>query len=481
MESIWTSLREAILTLLAIIATLLCVLAIDAETGPAVLAVVLALSLSRSQLDRDQKGRVEAAIVLPLIGLVALGVGALLKQVPVVGALVFVAGMALSIWLRRFGSAARRAGSLIALPFVVLLVTPHIPSQRLGTVMALLMPILVALVALVWVSAFHWLGRRIPWLPPFPSHAETAGVPAAVPERTSALRPDATTRMALQMAAALSAAFIVGFMVFPERWSWVVLTAFIVNSGNRGRGDVAYKSVLRVLGAGAGTLAALVLSDPFSSSDSATVGFILVAVFFGIWLRPLGYAWWALFVTLALALLQHFTGMQTRLVLWPRLEEILIGAVIGVAAAWFVLPVRSLDVMKRRIADALAALSTALDPASTPGLPDDFEAAVARVEQLAPAFRAWRRVSRRFDSIQPADWVDSLAGCVDPASAVIRGERAATGLRTEVGKARRAMREPAGILPALQALRQRLEQASQVVEGVPPVGAPRGRSGHAAS
>lgn len=48
----------------------------------------------------------------------------------------------------------------------------------------------------------------------------------------------------------------------------------------------------------------------------------------------------------------------------PALEEIVIGALIGIAAAWFVLPIRSTTVLRRRIADALAALSDALDPAN---------------------------------------------------------------------------------------------------------------------
>ena len=92
---------EAVVTMLAVLSTLACTLAIAPGSGPAVLAVVLSLSLSRSHLDRDLRGRLEAAVVLPLVGLVAIGVGMLLRQLPWVGALTFVAGMFLSIWLRK--------------------------------------------------------------------------------------------------------------------------------------------------------------------------------------------------------------------------------------------------------------------------------------------------------------------------------------------------------------------------------------------
>src|ERR1051325_2235704 len=217
------ALAEATATLLAALATMLCALAIAPGAGAATLAVVLCISLSRSQLDRDLRGRLEAAVVLPLIGVVALGVGLLLRHLPWVGAAVFVAGMFVSIWLRRFGPMAQRAGSLIALPFVVLL-------------------------ALFWVTVFHLLVR---WLRIRPS-ADEDDAPVAAPAAQDKPGLAVSTRMAIQMAVALAAAFAIGFFFFRERWGWIVLTAFIVNSGNRGRLDVVYKSGMRVLGAAVG-------------------------------------------------------------------------------------------------------------------------------------------------------------------------------------------------------------------------------------
>ena len=438
--------------MLAAIATLVCAVAIAPGPGPAVLAVVLCLSLSRSQLDRDLRGRVEAAIALPIVGLVTVGVGTLLHHAPWFGASVFVAGMFLSIWLRRFGLMARRAGSLIALPFVVLLTTPHIRTAPASTIPAPLIPIFIALLALLWVGVLHALARRVHFLPPALAPERAAPAPA----HTSSLRPMASTRMAIQMAVALTVSFVVGYVFFAERWAWIVLTAFIVISGNRGRLDVAYKSVLRVLGAAAGTLIALTLTLHVGSHEMTTVVLMLAAIFLGVWLRPLGYAWWALFVTLALALLQGFTGSAAPRILWPRLEEIVIGAVIGVASAWFVLPVRSTAVLRRRVADALAALSNALDPTTPMRTSDDFTAAVVAVAQMAPAFRASRLVTRRFRSVQPADWVDALVACRDPAIALIESSGTPGTVRRSVGAARKSMREPAAILPALQDLRRSL-------------------------
>lgn len=449
------ALREACVTMLAALATLFCAQAIAPGSGSGVLSVVLCLSLSRSHLDRDRRGRIEAAFALPVVGLVAVGVGMLLHRVPWLGALVFVAGMFLSIWLRRFGPMARRAGSLIALPFVVLLTAPRIQAPPAGPIPALLVPVLIALLALLWVSVLHALARRLRMLPP-PRAAKHHSINPA-PARQSSMRPIASTRMAIQMAVALAVAFAVGYGFFAERWAWIVLTAFIVSSGNRGRLDVVYKSVLRVFGAAAGTLVAVTLTVRIGSHDMATIVLIFGAIFLGLWLRPLGYGWWALFVTLALALLQGFAGAPApQHILWPRLEEIVLGALIGIASAWFVLPVHSTTVLRGRLADALAALGTALDPATTERTPDDFVSALAKVEEVAPAFRASRLATRRFRALQPADWIDTLLACRDPAVAVIEKAETPASVRRAVGAARKSLREPAQLLPALQELQRSL-------------------------
>jgi uncharacterized membrane protein YccC len=312
--------------------------------------------------------------------------------------------------------------------------------------------LVVALLSLLWVTVFHVLARKFRLLPPVETVEETH----AAPSSQSHLRPIASTRMAVQMAVALALSFVVGYVFFAERWAWIVLTAFIVHTGNRGRLDVAYKSGLRVLGAAAGTVLAMSLSFHAGMSPTTTGALILVALFFGIWLRPLGYAWWALFVTLALALLQGFEAQPPATVLWLRLEEIVIGAVIGLASAWLVLPVRSTDVLRRRLADALAAMAEATDPATAERSPARVARKLDELEDLAAPFRAARRVTRRFRTIQPADWVDTLLACRAPAIDVITRGETPGRVRQAIGAARKALREPAALLPALQQLKETL-------------------------
>ena len=163
--AVWGALREAIVTFAAALATLACTLALGRGLDSAVLGVVLCVSLSRSQLDRDKGHRLQTVLVLPAVGLSAIGVGSLLRDMPWLGALVFVAFMSLSIWLRRFGLTARRIGSRISRPFVALLVTPRIDSVSISMIPATLVPIVIALLALLWVSVLHTVARSIGFLP----------------------------------------------------------------------------------------------------------------------------------------------------------------------------------------------------------------------------------------------------------------------------------------------------------------------------
>jgi uncharacterized membrane protein YccC len=262
------------------------------------------------------------------------------------------------------------------------------------------------------------------------------------------------------MAVAIAIAFAVGFLVFPQRWAWIVLTAFIVSSGNRGRLDVVYKSVLRVLGAGIGTLAALLVSLQLGSHDDFTVALMLGAVFLGIWLRPLNYAWWALFVTLALALLQGFEGVSAQAMLSLRLEEIVIGALVAVASAWCVYPVRSTDVLRRRIADVLAQLSDAFDPNTPAQPPGTLQAAFTGLSEVAPSFHALRWATSHFKPGQPADWIDTVLACQQPARALLARQQAPVEVRKAIGAARKVLRDPEALPGALHALTATLQAGS---------------------
>jgi uncharacterized membrane protein YccC len=214
--------------------------------------------------------------------------------------------------------------------------------------------------------------------------------------------------MALQLAVALGAAFAVGRTTAPEHWSWTVLTAYVVQAGTRGRGDVLYKGVLRLAGAAVGTAGATVLVGLLAPGSALAVVAILSVLGVATVLRERSYAYWAAGMTAALALFYGYLGQTDPSLLADRLEQIALGAALSVAAAWFVAPIRTRDVLRRRFADALAAYTDQLKG-------HDAAVPLQALRAQRPALHA-RRVLRL--GAAGADAIDGLlaVGPLEPAS-----------------------------------------------------------------
>jgi uncharacterized membrane protein YccC len=271
--------------------------------------------------------------------------------------------------------------------------------------------------------------------------------------------------MAIQLAVALTAAFALGRELFPGHWAWMVITVYIVHSGNRGRGDVAYKSALRVAGAAGGTVVATLLSGAFPAGNPLPIVLIFVTLGVATLLRALSYAYWAAGVTAVLSLLNGYYGMTGGAVLLERLEAIGVGVLVGLAAAWFVLPVRTGDVVRRRIAGVLAALSDYVaaartDPASLTTHQRHVDAALDQLAQVAAPLRAHRRLPRLLRGTRPHldDAVSPVLACRAPThvlTAALTADppqpvdpRALGGLQRRIGVSRRALaRRPEPAMP----------------------------------
>jgi hypothetical protein len=485
---------------------------VNATPGALILTAVLAMTLARNRLAASWRGRAEALVLLPFISIATAGVGYLILDIPILGAAAFITAIFLSIWLRRFGPVWFRVGSLIALPFVTLLIAPGGGGHTTPWVAAIL-----SLVALAVVVALRLLAEATHFLPRDPTrprplelergsqaagqhenppgsqHGSQAasppgsqagsqyGSPAAVQPgnqsasplpaaRASTMRPVASTRMAIQMATGLIAAVIVGALIFPQHVVWVVLTAFLVASGNRGRADVLYKSGLRIVGAAAGSLGAsvLVLVVPANhpiASGAPFVVILLVIIAVGLWLRQWTYAAWALVVTLVIALLQNATGAEATAgsYVWTRVLAIIVGALCGLAAAWFVLPVRSEPIARLRIAQALGSLAAFIAPeARTDSAWADAADAhvnesLKRLEEIAPAWDMFGRLTPWRDSTRKPDQWMRLTH--EAAHRIRRVESIPGPARRALGEARKSMREPDRIGPALIALNDALDDA----------------------
>jgi hypothetical protein len=386
-------------------------------------AVVIAATLARTQRGADAADRLIGLGVLAVSAAAASETGSLLVRYPVVGDAVFTCAVAATIWIRRFGSRATKAGTVMVVPFVALLVTYVQGASAYGAGHDLWSAV-VAVIAGCAVAAVRWGGHRRP-----------------APGRAAAGRSKASTRMAAQMAAALALAFAAGHLWFPVHWTWIVLTAFIVCSGARGRGDVVHKGVLRAAGAAVGTIVATWIAGSFPPDDAVSVVIIFAVLGVAIWLRQFSYAYWAGCVTAVLSLLYGYFGENAAPLLRTRLEEIAIGAAVGIAASWFVVPVRTSDVLRRRLADVLAALSDVL---ASRGDVTVFSDIVGQLELLSPALRAQRRLGHR----QGADVIDAVRELVpavrELSFAAEPGGELRSAVAGNVGAVRRALGGRAG-------------------------------------
>lgn len=303
------------------------------HTDVLVLAVALTLTLSSTQRTADTRRRFTALVLLPVTAGASIFLGRLIVSHYALGAAVYTAGMALAIWIRRYGPVATKAGTLLALPLVALLVVPGpaLPPKAQSGLVTWGWSALVGALACGVVWLVQGLGDRFG---PRPWRAEPA---PGQPPRRSRLHPRPSTRMALQMAAGVAAAFAVGRLFFDDHWPWVVLTAYVAASGNRGRTDVLRKGIERLAGATVGTLlAAGVAAIGLTGDTSVALMFAVLTV--ALWLRPLNYAYWAAGMTCALSLLLGYFGQDALHLLPTRLEGIAVGAVLSVASAWWLLP-----------------------------------------------------------------------------------------------------------------------------------------------
>jgi hypothetical protein len=428
-----------------------------ARPAPAVVAAFLALGFGRRPAPRGA-ALAGAAATVAVIAPAAAAIGVLLHALPPAGAALFVAGMAGSVWLRNFGARERTAGALIALPFVAMLVVPGRAAAPGGLAVDLALFVAAGLVALAVSAAIAALAGDAP---------EGAG---AAPPRAKRPGLSVPSRMALQMAVALSAAFAIGFGWFPAHWGWTVLSAYIVCGMARGRGDALYTGMLRLAGAAGGTVAAALLAAAGCAAGGPFEAVAIAGVLFaGLWLREISYAYWAASMTLVLALLAGTDGPATLALLGERLTAIFWGAASAIAAAWFVVPIRTEAVIRRRLADALAALDqlVAAAPEERAATAARFEGLMDELDGVAPPVYWHRRIFAYGDvNEHPARWIDLARGLRPPARALASGDAVpADGatLRRAIGRTRKAIAEhgkrdpdapPSSISGALAAVKE---------------------------
>ena len=147
---------------------------------------------------------------------------------------------------------------------------------------------------------------------------------------------DPSTKAAVQVAVATSAATLLGEMISPDRWYWAVLTAFLVFTGVSTRGEILTRVGHRIVGTIAGVVAGVLLASLIGQNPPAQIIVLVLCVFCAFYLVTVAYAWLTFFVTVVLAMLYGLLGNFSVQVLELRIAETVAGGAVGIASAYFV-------------------------------------------------------------------------------------------------------------------------------------------------
>ncbi|OUS83119.1 FUSC family protein [Rhodococcus sp. NCIMB 12038] len=193
-----------------------------------------------------------------------------------------------------------------------------------------------------------------------------------------------STKAAIQVAVATSAATILGELISPDRWYWAVLTAFLVFTGASTRGEILSRAGHRVVGTIAGVLAGVLLSALVGNNQPLQLLLLVVCVFFAFYLVTVAYALLSFFVTVMLAMLYGLLGTFSIEVLELRIYETAAGGIVGIAAAYFILSTGTESTLISKIDDYLdqmtALIDTAIGAVVQPGSDTDLVADIRKLD-----------------------------------------------------------------------------------------------------
>lgn len=161
------------------------------------------------------------------------------------------------------------------------------------------------------------------------------GQPAAKPDFSFG---NPLMRAAVQITTASSVAMLFGLMLSRDRWFWAVLTAFLIFTNTKSRGDTALRALQRSVGTLLGIGSGLVLATLLAGHPEISVPVGVLGIFLGFYFLQMSYAVMSFFISIVLCLIYGLMGQLTFDLLLLRVEETLIGAVVGAAVAFLVFP-----------------------------------------------------------------------------------------------------------------------------------------------
>ena len=300
-------------------------------------------------------------------------------------------------------------------------------------------------------------------------------------------RLEPTTRTAIQVAIATSIATVLGELVSPARWYWAVLSAFVVFTGTTTRGEILTRAGHRIVGTVVGVIAGVLLAALVGHNPPVQLALIVVCVFFAFYLVAVANGLLVFFITVLLAMLYGLLGTFSVAVLELRIVETCVGASVGIAAAYFILPTRTRETVRDKVDDYLEALDDLIvqcvDSVVEPGRGVDLVPAARRLDlalqalqtaarplqvgasdrrslRVAPASRARRSTARL---VRVLEACDRAAHALTRAGIVAAGADPDTAPSPEIREALRSGRDD--VRASVAALRSVVREAGGDSDG----------------
>ncbi|MEU2600514.1 FUSC family protein [Streptomyces hirsutus] len=178
-----------------------------------------------------------------------------------------------------------------------------------------------------------------------------------------------TTRQAIQAAVATGLALLAGAALSPTRQYWAAIAAFVVFGGTDTSGHAIVKGLQRIAGTLLGAVIGFAIALLTGAAPAVVLPLVAVCVFAAMYTAPISYAQMVFWMTMLIALLYEFLGKLNTLAIELRVAETILGAVIALATATFLLPTRTRE---KFTTDLLALLHTIGDITRTAltGTPD---------------------------------------------------------------------------------------------------------------
>jgi uncharacterized membrane protein YccC len=226
-----------------------------------------------------------------------------------------------------------------------------------------------------------------------------------------------STKAAIQVAVATTAATILGELISPDRWYWAVLTAFLVFTGVSTRGEILTRAGHRIVGTIAGVVAGVLLATLIGHNPPLQIVLLVICVFCAFYLVTVAYAWLTFFVTVLLAMLYGLLGDFSIQVLELRIVETAAGGLVGIASAYFIFSTGTRATFVEKVNDYLDRMTDLIDAVIAsvlaPGGETDLVAETRRLDtalqnvltagkplQLGPAVRSRRGTQRVLRGLQ---------------------------------------------------------------------------------